>query len=156
MARMPHPVFLALTLTLTFGCGRKPDPRVYPGQVQGTVTLDGKPLDRGTVTFLPTQAEEDGGRAGIARIEPNGDYWIGNATPTKPVGLKPGKYVVTVLAMEPDPTGTGQPIASPRTPLVYAEQGTTPFSATIEPGTNVVNLALRADGNTVNGTAVTR
>ena len=124
------------------GCAKKPRPTSYPGQVQGTVLLDDEPLSRGTVTLIPQVAEKEGGRPGIARIDSEGGFWVGNANPTKPTGVPPGKYKVTVLAMQPgaDPSG---PIAKLLVPDRYVEESTTPFVVEIAAGDNQLDLRLQ-------------
>ncbi len=106
--------------------------------VEGVVTLDGAPLASGCVTFMPTLAEEAGGRPGLARIEPGGAFRVGNANPGRPIKMKPGEYLVTVMAM--DENGPAPRLA---TPPDYADLRRTPLRATLALGPNRVELALR-------------
>jgi len=87
-------------LVMTFGgCSEKSDglPREA---VSGTVTLDGQPLQKGLIQFLPSSQKEvmsggaviDGGKFSIARNE----------------GLLPGTYRVEISSstgLEPPPPG---------------------------------------------------
>jgi hemoglobin len=59
------------------------------GTVQGIVTLDGKPLAKGTIKFVPATGEAVSGPIGA-----DGKY--------KVTGLKPGKYKVTVESADKD------------------------------------------------------
>lgn len=126
------------------GCGKKSESRPdYPAQVLGVVTLQDRPLSTGTVTFIPDKEENEGGRPGIARIEADGSYRIGNANPDKPAGLPPGKYKVTVLVMKPDPTKTGYPVAELVIPDVYTDYVRTPFEVNVIAGANEHNFNLQ-------------
>ena len=106
--------------------------------VEGVATLDGAPMSRGCVTFMPTVAEEAGGRPGLARIEADGSFRVGNANPGRPIKMRPGEYLVTVLAL--DDSGP-----APRTisPPDYGDVRKTPLRATLRLGANRVNLNLR-------------
>jgi hypothetical protein len=91
---------VALCLAALTGCGgTKPLPRFA---VEGTVTLDGKPLPDGTIQFLPA-ADTDGGMVG-AKIA-GGRF----ATPAVR-GAAPGKYRVEIAASRP----TGRKVPDPR------------------------------------------
>jgi hypothetical protein len=126
------------------GCGRKRSSEpVFAADVRGSVFLDEEPLGWGTVTFIPDVPESSGGRPGIARIGPDGTYWIGNANLDKPAGLRPGRYKVTVLAMTPDPAGTGLPVAELAIPESYADPATTPFEVHVLAGANHFDLRLK-------------
>lgn len=115
----------------------------YPGQVTGWVYFDGRPLDGGTITFLPNRSEENGGRAGVARIETDGAFFVGNANPDKPIGLQPGDYKVAVLKMSLEGSESTSGSIRLSTPAIYADIKTSPLVATVHRGANrlVVNLA---------------
>jgi hypothetical protein len=88
----------ALTMTLG-GCSEKSDglPRLA---VSGTVTLDGQPLPKGLIQFLPSSQQEV--MSGGAVIE-GGNYSI-----ARNEGLLPGKYRVEITSSagsEPPPPG---------------------------------------------------
>lgn len=105
--------------------------------VEGTVTFHGRPLAGGTVTFIPAPGSENKLEPGIARIESDGSYWIGNANLSKPAGLVPGKYKVTVLKMRTDPNGIRM-----QTPAIYADSRTTPWEFAVEAGRNRIRLDI--------------
>jgi hypothetical protein len=133
---------------LSVGCRARDAGTAPPAaEVSGVVTLDGKPLDAGTVTFIPEIAEEAGGRPGIARIGPNGRYQLGNANPEKPLRFYPGRYRVTVLAMQANPSNTGRSIAVLTVPERYTSPRTTPFIQEVVAGKNDVTLRLSSDLN---------
>lgn len=84
--------FLASALVLSFafcltGCGGSVDGR-YP--VSGVVTLDGEPLNQGSIEFSPTNATVTTRSGSIIR---NGSFQV-------PVehGLQPGEYKVVITS----------------------------------------------------------
>lgn len=71
------------------GCGGEPEvPGLVP--VTGKVTLDGKPLDRAQVTFVPTGTD---GRTAIASTDATGAFAM---TTNNTKGAMPGSYRVAV------------------------------------------------------------
>ena len=87
-------VFVGLTIVaivlIATGCDRRPS-RV---PVSGQVTIDGEPLESGSITFYAT----GGGRPGGASLAEGGSYSVTMHDPND--GLPPGKYSVTVAAAE--------------------------------------------------------
>lgn len=135
---------LVLVAMVALGCQqRAPRPMLLPAEVRGKVTFDGRPLAFGTVTFIPELAESQGGRPGLARIEPDGTFTVGTANPTKPAGMLPGRYKVTVLAMKANPSGGS--LAELTIPARYTELTTTPFSVDVAAGQNHFEFALESE-----------
>ena len=66
--------------------------------VSGTVNYNGKPVEKGTITFTPSV---EGGRAASGDIA-DGSYSLTTVTPGD--GAIPGAYKVTVMAKEIDTT----------------------------------------------------
>jgi hypothetical protein len=67
------PVAVGLVLAcLTAGCSREPE----RGPVSGTVTLDGKPLPKIMVAFLPDPAHGTPGQRSVALTDQNGRYVV--------------------------------------------------------------------------------
>lgn len=96
----PASCFLVVPLALA-GCETADDgpPLVA---VEGTVTLDGKPLDSATVSFIPTGSTL--GQGGMAVTDTNGQFEI--ASPDlKRKGLPAGSYKV-VISRPLNPDGT--------------------------------------------------
>jgi len=82
----------AWLLLLAAGCGGA------EATVSGRVTLDNEPLERGTVTFVP----QEGGTPGYGPIDSEGNYQV----PSRGrAGLSPGRYAVTVVALDPSVIG---------------------------------------------------
>ena len=88
-----------LVLILAFaGCGEKPE-TLYP--VAGKVTLNGEPVTKGTIGFIPDLAK---GNASVytpqGKIGPDGSYTL--YTLDRP-GAAPGHYRITVWSMANEP-----------------------------------------------------
>lgn len=127
--------FLKLQLLLLCclaGCGGN------PATVTGLVTLNGEPLDTGTVGFAPTGP----GLRAAGQIQSDGSYELRT---NREAGLETGEYSVTVVAREPgkeDPNG-GPPMPGPYiTPRNYAVASTSGLKYTVEKGSNEINIEL--------------
>lgn len=140
--------FVVLFLT---GCGSGHPER---GIVQGTVTLDGKPLTKGSVTFWPTV-----GRSALGEIQPDGSYTLTTFEPGD--GAIVGSHKVTIEVSEPGtaapaPTsfeeevkmlkeGQSPDLTIPRkflAPKRYTRPETTDLTAEIKSGVNRIDLKL--------------
>ena len=126
---------LAAALSLVAGCSSD-------GSVTGTVTLDGAPVKRGTVTFHPV----GGGPAAIGGIGADGGYELAIG---KDRSIPVGEYVVTVDASEPvsseAPADPRKLPAPPRrlTPVNYLSKDTSGLRVTVKSGSNVIPLELK-------------
>jgi hypothetical protein len=124
--------FLAFLLALCFGCGK------HESSITGAVTVDGKPLTRGTVTFHP----KAGGAAAYARIDADGSYTVKTGDQE---GLKAGDYVATVVATAAP--GPGQSEAAMGKLIIPARYGTIEQSKleyTITAGSNKIDITLKS------------
>lgn len=83
--------------------------------VSGDVTLDGKPMENGSISFRPVPGNDSNTAGGTIS---NGKFHL----PANH-GLKPGKYMVTIHAVEL----TGRKIEDPETGNLIAELGTIRF-----------------------------
>lgn len=72
------------------GCGGEAADKPVTAPVQGTVTLDGKPLVGATVTFLPTRPQQHGA---VGTTDAEGKYtlFVGDNA-----GAQPGSYKVFI------------------------------------------------------------
>jgi hypothetical protein len=87
----------SMGLFLVLGCGDSTGlAKRYP--VSGTVTYGGKPVEKGTISFVPAAP---GGREATGEIS-GGSYSLTTAAPGD--GALPGSYKVTVIAKEMDTT----------------------------------------------------
>jgi hypothetical protein len=127
-------IAVGLLLSVVSGCGG-----TYDAMASGTVTLDGKAVPRGTVSFAPTH----GGPAANSRIESDGSYRMRTG---REVGLPAGEYQVTVIANELPATesapGVPPPDGKPITPEWYRSSKTSGLKYTVDRGKNKIDLEL--------------
>ena len=87
--------FGVVALVLLTGCSSAPDLNLVP--VEGTVTLDGKPLANKTLMFSP---ESEGGISAGGSTDGSGKYSLAATVPgamSDQPGIPPGRYKVTVF-----------------------------------------------------------
>jgi hypothetical protein len=142
------------------------------GLVEGTVTLDGKPLADVEVVFMPDPEKGTKGHRSVALVDKEGHYQIVSdaGRPGTPIGFHrvcindllaakgPGAGAGVTLP-EDDPqegAGTKGPIGTKaltagagkpksRFPSAYTSASETPFrDIEVTEGTQVINLALRS------------
>lgn len=117
------------------GCGG-----AYDATAHGVVTLDGKAVPRGTVSFHPVT----GGPPAYAMIDDDGSYAIRTGRES---GLPAGDYAVSVTANEAPKTnqsdkGGPPPPGKDITPAWYRMKETSGLKYTVNPGSNEINLEL--------------
>jgi hypothetical protein len=129
---------LALLAVVILGCGPGGPPRA---PVSGTVTLDGKPLPRGTVQFVPDASRGTNGPTGVGSIDAQGRYEIQT---TGAPGAILGFHVVGVVACEEvDLNKTSY--APSLIPERYNNPLASGLTAEVKKGQrNVINLELRS------------
>ena len=120
--RMIGPLVVAALVLAPVGCGGS-GPKLVP--VKGTVSVGGKTLTRGSVSFRPDKSRDETGTAEPAGIiEADGTYTMyTNGKPGAPIG----KYTVLVASTEDvDPNN---PSASPKSliPAKYSSQDSINF-----------------------------
>jgi len=127
--------FVALVFPVVFlaGCGGS-------GQIEGTVTLDGQPVDGGTISFIGTGSQ---GNAG-GQIQ-GGKYSVESK-------LAPGTYKVEIDWMKKtgktipnkSDAGTTQDETKQVIPVEYNRQSK--LTAEIKSGSNTINFELKSGG----------
>ena len=108
------------------------------GTVDGSVALNDKPLEGGSVTFYPV----GGGPLSYADIASNGSYHLRTATHD---GVLPGSYVATVSWRSglPSPQMTVKEVeALEKVPVKYCSKDTSDLRFSIERGRNSIDLEL--------------
>jgi len=133
-----HVALAAVGAIVAAGCSSR-------AEVGGVVTLDGKPVPSGVVTFSP----KGYGPTGYAAIGPDGGYVVQVGSRS---GLPPGEYVVTVAAnvapaegvsSTPGPYSDGiTPLATPQR---YADREQSPLRATLTSGSQSLALELTSE-----------
>lgn len=124
---------VALSTALVGGCGRG-----MPAHVAGRVTLNGAPLNVGTVAFHPTQS----GTTVASVVDQQGNYALQTGLTD---GLQPGEYRVTVTAVSnpPSPTATPAEVAALFvTPRRYSDPATSGITCVVEKGSTTFDIAL--------------
>ncbi len=132
--------FLMIALMLQVGCGPSgPD----IARVQGTVTMDGKPLPNAIIMFVPV-----GGRPSVSETDANGKYVLEFSGGRK--GAIPGINRVEIntgrLAYEKD--GKNYTAVKESVPVQYNRLTTLEFN--VEAGkNNTADFALKSGGKIV-------
>lgn len=142
--------WLLVILALCGGCGSEPP----PAQVEGTLRVNGKPLDRCLITFLP---EPDRGKApphATAVTDHQGRYRL--RLPDQREGASLGWHRVTVqdLAVstgvhrrdhgwiEAQQDRSKPPVRQSRVPALYGSSGDTPLRKEVHAGHQVMDLDI--------------
>jgi len=117
--------------------------------VEGTVTLDGKPLTEAFVQFIPkTQGV---GEVAGGHTDGNGMYKLSSLNAASGSGAVVGEYTVTVSKLERTetfPPGADMNVVSPTVtekelvPAIYTDQAKSPISKTVKAGKNVIDIEL--------------
>lgn len=130
---------VGLAMLLAVGCGR------HAAKVSGSVTLGGRPLKSGVVSFTPAK----GGSSAYGNIGSDGRYRLQTGAET---GLDPGEYKVTVAANATPEEAAAMGFKVGRegimpllTPQKYADVSTTPLSATVKSGSQEIDLVVESD-----------
>ncbi|QDT96872.1 hypothetical protein [Gimesia aquarii] len=142
------------SLFVLTGCGGDGRPTLVP--VDGSVTLDGQPLDGATIAFIPNEGNPIQ-RGSNANSTSGGKFTVG--TYAKDDGIPVGSYKVTVIKKElvskltddfnsEDPAASSKPIKykwiTPQSYSVPEESGLT-IEITSE-GMSPSTIALTSDG----------
>jgi hypothetical protein len=117
-----------LVLVFLSGCGEK---KVVPkGKVSGVVTLNGKPVEEGSVTLFSSQT----GTGGTGMLGEGGRYEI-----ERP--LEYNTYEVIVIGPQSEPGG---PPAKPsEIPLKYSQSKTSGLVYVVDKDANEFNIDLK-------------
>jgi hypothetical protein len=125
----------SLVFACLVGCGGSE----FGASASGTVTLDGKPVTPGLVTFAP---EDPAAVPSVSDLDTSGGFTL---TTNKKPGLTPGKYRVSIQAFRPPNVAPGERSFEPSEPLVpekYLRVNTSGLEFTVEPGENTFDIEL--------------
>lgn len=139
-----------VAVTGLVGCGSASTLGTQP--VEGTVTLDGDPVEGATVDFIPAQAgsgaaatgmTDASGRYSLTVLDPPGESIVEFGS-----GTLPGEYHVTVrkATVAPTPESASRQSLGKKTYIVpqkYENPKTSGLKATVADGKNDVNLELQ-------------
>jgi hypothetical protein len=124
---------------IAMGCGSS-GPQM--GRVSGTVTHQGKPVTKGSVTFVSTVPERPNANGPIG---PDGTYALQTTEPGD--GAHVGDYLVSISGKAPEELNNPLPGAPVKVksdlPAKYEKPGTSTLKATVSPGSNTVNFDLK-------------
>ena len=132
-------------LVLSVGCGPGSD----MGYVTGVVTVDGEPLENGTVSFYPV-----GKRASVSGTKKDGSYEL--VYTREKMGAVIGEHKVTIVQEREyappiqggnaDADAEAEPtFKKVKIPRKYGNEKTTDLRATVEQGSNEFNFELKTE-----------
>ena len=108
--------------------------------VSGKVTYQGKPVMKGTVSFVPT---DSGRRNATGQLDPNGNYKLQTESPGD--GAELGDYNVTVYAHDEEVLQYTPKVPQKvqrRVPEKYENPKTSGLKRTVKSGSNSFDLEL--------------
>ena len=136
---------LFLTLTGCHGDGRSPT-----GSVEGTVTVDGQPLDEGTIIFESPGKRPASGEIRAGKIVNVMTYVAGDGVPTGSQKVAINATVATSSISVPDNPGQVMPVdanymgvGESLIPAKYNNPETSGLTAEIKPGKNSLQFDVK-------------
>ena len=137
-------MFAAAIIALP-GCDSGPalPPRA---KVKGRVTLDGKALATGIVTFVPDKSRGTSGPPAVGGIDSTGHYQLSTDRQSEGDGAVVGFHLVRVMANEPAKDAM-QSMTPSLIPLRYNNEGTSGLHFEVKAGQdNEIDLPLTSKG----------
>jgi hypothetical protein len=140
-------ILILLLLSVLPGCGSD---RAETALVTGRVTIDGRPVTEGRITFYPGK-----GRSATGSLAADGTYSL--TTWEEGDGAVLGKHQVTIKAthssgaapssFEQELQGGGPAAASIEwlVPPTFAQRTTTPLSEEVVEGANTIDFELKSE-----------
>jgi hypothetical protein len=141
-ASLSRCVFLPLIacfVVITVGCGSES----LGSKVSGRVTLDGKPIGPGTLTFVRIGGGQNPATGNV--MSADGYYTVQTNRTT---GLTPGQYKVAVsIRQRPESAAPGQrqPLMPFAHPEKYNSLETSGLEYEIKSGSNTINIELKSE-----------
>lgn len=125
---------MVLVVAIVTGCGKGPK----LASVSGKVTIQGTPITRGTVTFMPVQSKGTKGKAAIGNIDSDGNYVLGTFSETD--GAIVGHHRVTISGRGLDDADDVRP--DKRIHPRYCNRMQSGLTAEVESGSNTIDFTL--------------
>jgi hypothetical protein len=146
------PIFLCfLSVLIFFGC--KQPVYVPTEMVKGTVTLDGVPVSDAEITFYPIQLGV--GTSAMGRTDTNGVYRLSSIKGEPEKGTIAADYNITVSKyitkeiekpyFDPKQDAVIKFESKEMIPLAYTDVETSPLTATVIKGKNIIDLKLNSN-----------
>jgi hypothetical protein len=127
----------ALVLTTIVGCGQE------KSVVSGVVTLDGVPLDNGTIQFFP---EKGDGQTAAAILDQEGRYRVEASPTTMKVVISSSKVIGKRKKYTDVPESPWIEERMEVLPPRYRDRNKTELIFKVEPGENRKDFELKSDG----------
>jgi len=126
---------LSLSVVILAGCGPS-GPAI--GQVSGTITLDGQPVEEAMVFFEPVT----GGRSSTAMTDADGKYVLNYVGTEK--GALVGEHVVKVTKVRPAIYDDSGKVTTPGVPELFPISANTEstLKATVNKGKNTIDFPI--------------
>jgi hypothetical protein len=145
MLRIGHQILALLLLVGLLGitgCGNG------LAKVNGTVSLDGKPIQGGPQTHATVNFVRDNGRgnSSVGTIDESGHYSLRKGSQE---GIEPGSYLVSIAVQKVTPPATpeGMPQATLVSPAKFADITKSGLREDVKPGANTFDFALSSAAN---------
>jgi hypothetical protein len=124
-------IIAIVPLLVVLGCNSVDHPDL--GYVEGTVTLDGEPVEGAYITFF-----QQGSRPSSGKTDENGYYELYYTNTAK--GATPGEHTVRITTHEAGDESEGIEGTEEKIPAKY--NANTELTRTVEPGNNEINFEL--------------
>jgi hypothetical protein len=124
--RRHFPLALALTWGLLAGCGGGDSGELPTVRVSGTLSVDGKPVSKGTVHFVPAN-----GRPATGIVE-DGKFTL--STYKEGDGVVAGQNRISVEVVQEVPTKDGDTTAKSLIPAKFTNPDTSGLQLDVRPG----------------------
>jgi hypothetical protein len=144
-------LFLGLLVVLgAGGCGAS----IATTPVEGTLTLDGKPIGKAVVIFSLDGEGSAGAARSVGQTDEQGRFRL--RTESGQEGAVPGQHRVTVEDLSwydapRDAEGSVTKLPKRRFPAIYSDPLQTPFRVTIQANSQPVELKMRVRPGAVTG-----
>ena len=137
--------FACFTLMYLIGCGGSND-QPELGEVEGIVTLDGKPLQDAYVSFSPKEGD---GATSTGETDGEGKFKLRYKRDT--MGATVGTHVVRVWTVEEDEgdsidEATGKPIPKPKEIVLSQYNEESILEKEVKEGPQTIDLELKSNG----------